>query len=181
MNRFITCVLVFACSLLTMGLPEAHSQVMAAKPLRFDFTVTKKRLDVERVDKGSTNITEEKWAYEVAIRNSTFVDQGGLTIEYRNYRQQDSGKHTGARSKLPLIAHPGTEKIEALTKSGIYKFTTKAVEIKKSELKANWFYSDGTKDKVKDTLFGIWLRVLKDGEIVSEYFHPASLKSKTEW
>jgi len=46
-------------------------------------------------------------------------------------------------------------------------------------MKAN--YSRAGKDKVKDTLSGLWLRIMKDSQIIYEFQSPPDLKNKAKW
>ena len=62
---------------------------------------------------------------------------------------------------------------------GKFRFDTTAFEIEKEEMKANW--SRAGKDKVKDTLSGLRLRIMKDGQMLYEFQSPADLKNKVKW
>lgn len=157
----------------------AHAQT--AKPIRLEFKTNKKRVDVERTQTVDKTLSQEKWLYEVEIRNISFADQNNLTVEYHCYKRDDKQGAERSKSKLPLKAVPGTVTIEQLANAATFKFKTVEVAIEKDELKAGWSYTDGSKEKIKDSLYGIWIKILKDGAVVAEYQNPVSLGSKTEW
>ena len=169
-------LLFFSC-----GIGFAPSQPMAAKPLRFEFKANKKRVDVERVQTANKNLAQEKWLYEIEIHNISFADQSDLTVDYHCYKRDDKYGADKNSTKLPLKAIPGSEKIATLANSATFKFSTKEIDIDKDELKAGWTYTSGSKSKIKDSLYGIWIKILKNNEVVAEYTNPPSLKTKVEW
>ena len=150
---------------------------LAAAPLSFNVTSTKKRFDVSRSATESTKSVKEQWGYTITIENKSFQNLEGLDVEYRQYKFDDVRK--GGGSLKPV---PGATKIPSLANGAKFKFDTQPVEIDKQELKAGWSYNDkSTKEKLTDALQGYWLRILKDGQVVFEYQNPPELTKKTKW
>ena len=169
MNGVIRGMFVVAALGATLG------QVSAA-PLNFNVLCEKKRFDVERSETTSTKVSKEKWGYGVTIENKAFKALENLEVEYRQFRKDDA-----RRGGASLKAVPGSTKIAAIANGAKVKFDTEPVEIEKEELKANWSAARGSKEKVKDELSGIWIRIMKDGEKVFEYQSPPDLKNKVKW
>src|SRR6185436_19545888 len=96
---------------------------------------------------------------------------------YRTYYLDDDRKNASNKGKLK--SSEGSTQIASLKNSAKFDFETTPVELSDSELKADWF--DGKKSKAHDSIAGIWIRVMKDGEVVNEYTEPSGLKAKAEW
>jgi hypothetical protein len=147
---------------------------LIAAPLNFQVLCDKKRFDVERGTTVSTKVSKEQWGYGVTIENKTFKPQDNLEVEYRQYVLDDV-----ATGKPKLKSYPAKTTIAALPSGGKFKFDTTPVDIEKEEMKAN--YSRAGKEKVKDTLSGLWLRIMKDGQMIYEFQSPPDLKNKAKW
>lgn len=147
---------------------------LIAAPLNFHVVCDKKRFDVERGSTISTKVSKEQWGYSVTIENKTFKPQDNLEVEYRQYVLDDV-----ATGKPKLKTYPSKTTIASLPTSGKFKFDTTPVDIEKEELKAN--YSRAGKEKLRDTLSGLWLRITKDGQMVYEFQSPSDLKNKAKW
>jgi hypothetical protein len=156
-----------------IALNAVHCGAIAA-PLNFHVVCEKKRFDVERGSTASTKTSREQWGYSVIIENKTFKLQENLNVEYRQYVLDDV-----ATGKPKLTSHASKTAIAALANGAKFKFDTAPVAIEKEELKAN--YSRAGKEKVKDTLSGLWLRIIKDGQTVHEFCSPPELKNKAKW
>ena len=152
----------------------------AEGPITLDIHAEKKCLGKEKKSEHNATVTNEKWVYEVAIKNGSFRDLAGLSVEYRMYMKDDSIRTKS--SKIPLKKKEGTTPIETLANLAVFKFQTEAMEIESSILDSGWSYSDkSNKRKTKDSLYGIWLRVMKDGKMVAEFVNPPALKDKEKW
>jgi hypothetical protein len=149
---------------------------LVAGPLNFAVTTNKKRFEVERTGTNSTSFTKEKWGYTITMENKSFQALSGLNVEYRQFKFADKLKGEGT-----LTGVKGVTKIDTLANGAKFKFDTDPVEIEKQELKTGWTYADSSKEKVKDALAGVWLRVMKDGQMVFEYQYPADLAKKAKW
>lgn len=145
-----------------------------------DIHAERKCLDKEKKKDHNATVTNEKWVYEVAIKNGSFRDLTGLSVEYRMYMKDDSIRTKS--SKIPLRKKEGTTPIEPLANLAVFKFQTEVMEIETSLLDSGWTYKDkGNKRQSKDSLYGIWLRVMKDGKMVAEFVTPPALKEKEKW
>jgi hypothetical protein len=140
----------------------------------------KRCLDKEKTASTSTTTTKEQWVYEVVIKNNSFRDLQGLTVQYREYMKDDSVSTKS--TKIPLRKKEGTASIDTLANLAEFKFQTEVMEIESSLLKSGWTYKDrSNKRKTKDSLYGIWVRVMKDDKMVAEYVNPPMIKEKEKW
>jgi hypothetical protein len=150
---------------------------LAAAPLSFNVTSTKKCFNVATSATTDKKFSKEQWGYSITIENKSFQPLQGLDVEYRQYKFDDVRNGGGA-----LKGVPGATKIPSLGNGEKFKFDTQPVELDKEELKAGWHYTNkSTKEKVADALQGYWLRILKDGQVVFEFQNPPELKKKAKW
>jgi len=148
--------------------------------ITLDIHAERKCLEKEKKKANNTTITNEKWVYEVAIKNGSFRDLAGLTVEYRIYMKDDSIRTK--TTKIPLRKKEGTTPIKTLANLAVFKFQTEAMEIETSLLDSGWTYKDkANKRQSKDSLYGIWLRVMNGGKMVGEFVTPPGLKEKEKW
>ncbi|HEX8310820.1 MAG TPA: hypothetical protein VF614_05845 [Chthoniobacteraceae bacterium] len=162
---------------LTAGL-IGMTGTLAAGPLNLNFSADRTRLDVQRTETGNTNLSKESWGYKVTVENKSFQNLEGLELEYRVFLLEDEAR----LRERKLKGNPGAHTIAALKNREKQQFQTIPVEVNKSELKAGWSYTNrAIKEKVKDGLGGIWIRVKKDGAIVAEYVNPPALKQRASF
>jgi len=163
-----------------MLVPSTGMAQQAEGAITLDIRAEKRCLDKEKKSEHNAMVTTEKWVYEVAIKNGSFRDLAGLSVEYRMFMKDDSVRTKS--TKIPLRKKEGTTPIEALANLAVFKFQTEVMEIETSMLDSGWVYKDkGNKRKSKDSLYGIWLRVMKDEKMVAEYVNPPTLKDKEKW
>jgi hypothetical protein len=97
-------------------------------------------------------------------------------VQYRQYKIDDVVK-----GEPRLKAIPGSTTIASLGNGQKFKFDTDPVATEKKELKANWYYVGGGKEKVKDAVVGYWLKIFQGGEVVYENQYPPEFKAKMTW
>jgi hypothetical protein len=169
MRKFAVFILLLACG-------SAIAQTPSVNKLRLTVTATKERLSKSKQETASREEAKETWAYSVMVKNGAFEDLDNLKLEYRVFMKDE---FHGPKDAQPQIKRKsGTLDIGKLPKFGEYPFFTAEFEVEKSELKANWVYSDGSKGKIKDSLYGIWLRIYRKDELVYEMMNPSTLKSE---
>jgi hypothetical protein len=149
----------------------------ASSSSRVDFTVVaeRKRLDFDRSGTNSSVTTKEKWAYKVTMENKSFAAVSGLEVQYRQFKFDDQLK--GSK----LVGVGGTATMTSLNTGQKFSFETTPLEIERFELRPGWVWTDESKARVKDRLAGIWLRVMRDGEVVFEWQNPPDLKNRARW
>jgi hypothetical protein len=170
-------VLVPGVLFLVLGFTFAIAQ---EPPARLDFKVNKIRDEKESSESSSTETTVETWRWDVEIFNKNFKDAKDLRVEYRSFVFKDSGRPEDR--KLPMERHVGSTTIDSIAGNKSAKFKTDPVEITKTELKANWRYTDPRKrERTADSLKGIWLRVYQNDKHIAEYAFPEGLNRREEW
>ena len=159
------------------GSSSPSPSTASSSPSRVDFNVLaeRKRFDFDRSGTNSSVTTKEKWGYKVTMENRSFAAVSGLEVQYRQFKFDDQLK--GSK----LIGVGGTASMNSLNTGQKFNFETSAVEIERFELRPGWVWTDESKQKVKDRLAGLWLRVLRDGEVVFEWQNPPDLKSRASW
>jgi len=159
-------------------LVSAKSGGGASERGRLDFNALaeRKRFDFNRTGNQHTVTTKETWGYKVTLENKSFAPAAGLEVQYRQFKFDDA-----IRGSTKLIAVPGSAPIPTLATGQKTTFETTPVEIEKLELRPGWFYTDEAKEKVKDRLAGVWLRILSGDDIIFEWQSPPDLKSRATW
>lgn len=149
-----------------------------AAPQELEITANKRKMDSKKQVTESSTMTSERWAYKTTLTNKTFKPIQGLKVDYRIYIEKDSFKDVPPK----LIATPGSTTIASLDANRKFTFETDSVEIKMSTLRSGWDWTgNNPKEKSEDEVVGIWIRVMRNGELVAEYMKPTTLKNKAKW
>ncbi|MEI8341723.1 MAG: hypothetical protein WCH43_09345 [Verrucomicrobiota bacterium] len=144
-------------------------------------TVAKKIEDksaVPAAGEGSIAEKKEEWAYMVTVENKSFKPLTGLEAKYIIFYKQDQ---IGSKVTPRLQRKSGSCTVPEIQASGKNSFTTNSVELKKSVLTGNYYFTNGAKTKAEDGLSGIWIRIYLNGNLFAEYTRPTSLSSKEKW
>ncbi|MDQ6623652.1 MAG: hypothetical protein M3Y86_09235 [Verrucomicrobiota bacterium] len=159
--------------------PTPSGSVASSEHAHLDFNVLaeRKRFDFARSGTTSSVTTKEKWGYKVTLENKSFSAATGLEVQYRQFKLND--KVVGGTN---LVASGGSTKIDTLRTGEKTTFETTPVEMERFALRPGWvFSSDEAKEKTKDRMAGLWLRVLRDGELVFEWQSSPELKQSATW
>ncbi|MBA3962853.1 MAG: hypothetical protein H0X40_13280 [Chthoniobacterales bacterium] len=157
---------IFCASLLVVGFSRSfagNSDVeIHSVPKRIDQTIAK-------ASEGGANLTREHWTYEITVENKTFHDLTGVQAKYVIlYTHEQLGVKASATPKRAN----GTFEILQLKPHEKKTFTTKPVELEKSNLVGNWIYTSGAKPGAQDALVGIALHLEQSGQ---EFANPSTL------
>ncbi len=124
----------------------------------FDVGTSKERTD-KAVTKGSMEKTgTETWVMHLKVRNRSGADLKGVTLKYNLFYNAPDGPATVLRKV------PGTIEIESIRQNEELKLTTAPVALKVSELQGGWYYADGSKRKQNDSIEGIAMTFVHNGE-----------------
>jgi hypothetical protein len=166
--------LLASLGLLLFALPA----IAAAPTFQVEVKCEPKRAEVKRSASDSTEEAAENWDYLVTITSHSFKEIPDLRVDYVVF-----SKHERFGSKIEGKAKrtTGSKTLGNLASNGKTSFETEQVILKKSRLKADWYYTNGAKGKAKDELSGIWVRVYSGSELINEFAQPASLKTREKW
>ena len=157
--------------LLTVHLPI---EAQGSDELRFDYRPKKVKLETgDTTSTGVTKVKQETWVYEVTVTNRSFDDLEDLVVKHRAYVKD-------ARTDK-LIPSAGEATIARLDNNDEVIIQTEPSAVEKTQLDGGWVYTDGSNPRQYDRLYGLWIRIYKDGELVSEFTTPASLERKVSW
>lgn len=140
-------------------------------PKRVDSTSPKNEADNTRT------VSKEHWNYEVTVENKTFNPMAAIEVKYIIFFKTEE---LGSKAPAMQRRQGGSFSIDALKPHDKKTFTTNTVELSKSHLTGNWYYSGGERIKAEDALGGIWVRVYLGGQQLAEYANP-SLLMKEKW
>jgi hypothetical protein len=130
-------------------------------------------------DDVATITTEENWGYSVTVSNRSFKAIENLRFEYVLFVKPDV--EPGKDSKpAPLKRSTGKSTVPLIGPSSKTVFRTETIKIYKQKLKPGWIWGKtGGSEKLRDTLYGIWLKAYSGDQLVAEMYSPDSLV-KTE-
>ena len=141
-----------------------------ATPQAVDYSLgieVTKRMDLDdKYETAGRTLKTSKVRYDVVVTNRTRNPLSGAIVEYRIIYDDDV-------SFLRSTAYPGKGEqwdgeaadLPDMDFNGRVEFTTPAVEIDSYEYKP----SRGEREYRKDKIVGIWVRLIKQGVILSEY------------
>ena len=185
---------LFACTLVaTAGFAQAPPPLVAPgiqlAPTPIPTPVLQARLNLvisiqKTVSEVKTTLANEDspimsdpQAYTVTIKNNGPTDLKGASIEYRFFLSGATRGETGSEPEMKRkegSADPGTLRIgESFT------FTTDTFDVPRSVPRGGFFYyADGSRTRFKADLGGIWIRVMRGGNILFEKAEPSSVTSR---
>jgi len=143
--------------------------------------ISKRRFDRDEDYTESTHLETEKVAYAIALRNRAATALPALQVEYRVYWIDERHGASKADEIDPQFITE-SETIATLAGGAETAFETQPVELTEGGLRGGWTYTNSDlKNREKDKLLGIHVRVRAGERIVEEAFHPPSLDGRFEW
>ncbi len=144
--------------------------------------VSRGKFDTKKKDDGSGIImSEEQWGYTATLFNRASKPLNGARVEYILFVKPDAepGKDT---TSAPLKQKSGTKTIDALPPHDSINFRTDSITIYKQQLKPGWIWGKtGNNAPIKDSLYGIWIRVYFGDQMVDEVISPENLPKTEKW
>ena len=138
------------------------------------FVARKRLLDGSDYETAGRTLTTDKWVYDIELTNRTRNELEDAEIEFRVFYDDKVRFQRTAAYPGGGIAQDGESvDLPTLAYNARAEFTTPAVEL-------NTYRYDPTKgdrEYRRDQLVGVWLRVLKGGDVVEEFkSNEASMK-----
>jgi hypothetical protein len=144
--------------------------------------VSRGKFDTKKKDDGGGIImSEEQWGYTATLFNRANMPLNGARVAYILFVKPDAepGKDT---TSAPLKQKPGSKTIDALAPHESINFRTDSIPIYKQQLKPGYIWGKtGTNTAIKDSLYGIWMRVYVGDQMVEEVVNPESLSKTEKW
>jgi len=123
-------------------------------------------------------LTTSKWAYDVELTNRTRNELKGAEIEYRIfYEDEIYFLRTTPYPGKGMLRDGESVKLPDMGFNASGKFTTPPVELDTYRYDP----TRGEREYRKDKLVGIWLRVVKNGEIIAEHKSNPTVMSDFSW
>lgn len=125
---------------------------------------------------GSDAKLVSKVNYDIKLVNGTFADLSGLTLNYVIFVEHQK---LGKKKDEDVVARvTGSQAIPSLRNKSPQIVTTKDIELIKSNLVGSYYFPNGGRIKVADSVKGVWVRVSQDGKIVGEYTNPSTVTTR---
>lgn len=147
---------------------------MEMQPFSLDFQVGKRMVESDSFSVGGRDFKQMKWAYDVVMTNQSRNELNDAVLEYQIFFDDEvQVVRTSASPGKGKNMRDGQDvKLPALAFNGRAEFTTPPVDLQTYEYKP----SRGEREFRRDQIVGIWIRVIKEGEVVGEYQSHPSLK-----
>jgi hypothetical protein len=137
------------------------------------------RLESEHTQTDSSTKTTESWCYKFSVTNHSRAALAGVTVEYRVFYIDD--EVNADRDELPLQRQTGRINLGELAAGATAELQTAVVTLRTIQLKPGHRYTGTAKRKVEDSLAGLWVRALDQGEILHEFASPTTLLKSETW
>ncbi len=132
------------------------------------------RLESDRAQSRTRKEKNDIWCYKVAVTNESRANLDGLVAEWRVFHIDDSpGKEKG---ELKLQRKQGATPLGTLGPGDATEFQTSALELQTLVLR-----SKSNPRTIKDSLEGVWIRIMRGSEILAEHANPTSLPKREAW
>ena len=147
----------------------------AGNAFALDFEVNKRMVESDSFSVSGRDFKKIKWAYDVVMTNQSRNELKDATLEYQIvYDDEVQILRTSAYPGKGQNMREGRDvNLPALAYNGRAEFTTPPVELQTYEYKP----TRGEREFRRDEIVGIWIRVIREGEIISEHLsHPAAME-----
>ncbi|MFO1485639.1 MAG: hypothetical protein U1F71_19920 [Verrucomicrobiaceae bacterium] len=132
----------------------------------FDVRYTKKKLGETKQKQGVVTVEDERWIYEIEIRNKLPVAVGDVRVDYWCFRREDGGKGKGSAR----VETSGSATIASLAGSAATKVNTNEIILHKEQLRGDYYYIGGDKNVQADGMGGLVIRIFdKNGREVHKF------------
>jgi len=136
----------------------------------------KKVPEGKAVKHGDTFSGSEDCVYTITLSNNAFKDATKLDVEYDVFvERQKMAEKAGSEHIEHVKGKATVENITAMKKVTVdtTKFT-----LHRSTLGPGTYFTNGGNRSAKDSVKGVWIRVMQEGKLVAEYINPSTLKTK---
>ncbi len=146
-----------------------------------ELQISRGKFDTKKSDEVGMVISHEQWGYTATLFNHTNKPLTGARVDYILFVKTDSepGKDS---TVAPLKQKPGSKMIDVIAGRDRVIFRTDSITLQKQQLKPGYIWSKTrNSEPIKDTLYGVWLRVYVGDQLVEEICNPASLSTTEKW
>ncbi|MDZ4402820.1 hypothetical protein [Prosthecobacter sp.] len=132
----------------------------------FEVKYTKKKMGETKQKQGVVTVEDERWIYKIEIKNRMPVAVGDLRVDYWCFRREDGGTGKGGAR----IETSGSSKVSAIPGSSSATVDTTEIVLHKEELRGDYYYIGGNKNRQADGMGGLVVRIFdKNDREVHKY------------
>jgi hypothetical protein len=165
-------------------LAEAKAAAAKPKPLppgSLQIDLSRSMFGSEKKDDTGLSYTYEQWGFNIVVTNRSNQLLQKLRAEYVLFLDP-SEQRVGATKDLKLKRRRGQAGLDDLPMSARTQFRTDTVEAVKVSLKPGWVWGEADKKRtMRDKLLGVWVRVYRGDELISEISTPPTLSAREKW
>ena len=162
--------------------PTATPTPGEAAKLKIDVSADRKRINVAKDsnagNRGEDEKITEKYTYAITVQSREFAEVPPLDVQYLVFVERQ--KLGSQKDDNPVERITGSAKTGELNrKQSAQIVTSSELELSRQIQNSKWGgYVNGGRRKVEDSILGVWVKVLKDGQIVAEYANPSTVKKR---
>ncbi len=161
-------------------------KAQANRPIKVTIEASRAVFSTKTSKDTQIKTVSDQTGYNVTISSQSLIPGQNLRVEYRIfYRKAVQGQSITSQ---PQVHVAGSESIDKLEPQGKKSFRTTAVALSKQtpmtvtsgSTTTIYTWHNGSQETVADQIDGIWVRVIQNEKIISEYTSSDSL-SKAGW
>lgn len=143
--------------------------------IKYDFVpaYTKSKTDSSKAKVNNVERTTESWVCNVKLLNRSGQTLDGLKVDYEIYYSQANGPDSVIRKVAGSAPVASMKHLQEIT------FQTSPVKLVTSKLDGGFYFSDGSRPRLKDSIEGVALKIRHGGQLVYEWASSGVPKSRT--
>ena len=138
----------------------------------------------ESMNEGAVTAYKDFWGYSLTLANKSKQELADVRAEYILFVKQDGGPASSRDEKEPGMRKvKKTTKIDPIPLHGSVTVRTDTVASYRYVLSPGWSWAGagGSSKPIKDSLYGMWLRIYVGDELILEKITPEDLAKTEKW
>jgi hypothetical protein len=159
---------------------KANPPKLGPDAMTLEFSRAKFGTEKESQSGGAVTAYKDQWGYSLTLGNRSKQELTNIRAEYILFVKQDNS--SDYRDKGPgfrRVKH--TTKPDPIPLHEKITFRTETVPSYRYVLAPGWVWGSGGSQPIKDTLYGMWLRIYVGEELVIEKITPEDLAKTQKW
>lgn len=163
-------------------------KAQANRPIKVSIETSRAVFSTKTSNTQQLQTVNDSTGYNVTISNLSLIPGQNLKVEYQIFYRK--GVHGKTISSQPQMHQGGSEAIDKIEAQGKKNFRTSTVAIAKQTPRSvmsssgntmiTYTWPNGGQETVSDQIDGVWVRVIQNEKVISEYVSSDSL-AKAGW
>jgi hypothetical protein len=160
---------------------KANPPKLGPDALVLEFNRGKFDSEKESQHDGAVTAYKDQWGYSLTLINRSKQELTGIRAEYILFVKQDAGPTAPSAEGMRKVRH--TTRAEPIPLHGKITFRTETVPSYRYVLAPGWSWggTGGSTKPIKDSLYGMWIRIYVGDELVIEKITPTDITKTEKW